>query len=58
MKEVFIVAAKRTPIGGLMGHLSGFSATELGALAIRSALEAASVQPDWVDSVYMGNVGQ
>ncbi|HLN95083.1 MAG TPA: acetyl-CoA C-acyltransferase, partial [Flavobacterium sp.] len=56
MKEVFIVAAKRTPIGGLMGHLSGFSATELGALAIRSALEAASVQPDWVDSVYMGNV--
>ncbi|UMY65103.1 MULTISPECIES: acetyl-CoA C-acyltransferase [unclassified Flavobacterium] len=56
MKEVFIVAAKRTPIGGLMGRLSGFSATELGALAIRSALETASVQPDWVDSVYMGNV--
>ncbi len=56
MKEVFIVAAKRTPTGGFLGNLSGFSATELGALAIRDAYESTGIDPNTISSVYMGNV--
>ena len=56
MKEVFIVAAKRTPIGGFLGNLSNFTATELGALAIREAYLSAKIDPSKIDSVYMGNV--
>jgi len=56
MKEVFIVAAKRTPTGGFLGSLSGLSATELGALAIRSAYESVGIDPEVISSVYMGNV--
>ncbi|MFP3595592.1 acetyl-CoA C-acyltransferase [Chryseobacterium sp. SIMBA_029] len=56
MKDVFIVAAKRTPIGGFMGSLSEFTATQLGAIAIQSAYESLSLSPEYVDSVYMGNV--
>lgn len=56
MKEVFIVAAKRTPVGGLLGQLSHLSATQLGALAIRSAYEDAKIDPALIGSVYMGNV--
>ncbi|MEY8760214.1 acetyl-CoA C-acyltransferase [Chryseobacterium tongliaoense] len=56
MKEVFIVSAKRTPIGGLLGSLSGYTATELGAIAIRNTYESISLAPEWIDSVYMGNV--
>ncbi len=56
MKEVFIVAAKRTPIGGFLGGLSGFSATELGAHAIRAAIDSIGIDPKTIDSVYMGNV--
>lgn len=56
MKDVFIVAAKRTPIGGFMGNLSGFTATQLGALAIQNAYESVSLSPEHIESVYMGNV--
>lgn len=56
MKEVFIVSAKRTPIGGLLGNLSGYSATQLGAIAIQNAYESISLKPELIDSVYMGNV--
>lgn len=56
MKEVFIVAAKRTPIGGFLGSLSSFSATELGAMAIREAYSSIDLDPQNVSSVYMGNV--
>ncbi|MBT8219451.1 MAG: acetyl-CoA C-acyltransferase [Bacteroidia bacterium] len=56
MKEVYIVAARRTPIGSWGGVLKGFSATQLGAEAIKGALAAANVQPDQVDEVLMGNV--
>ncbi len=56
MKEVFIVAAKRTPIGGLMGNLSHLTAPQLGAIAIRGAYEQAGLDPTTIDSVYMGNV--
>ncbi|WP_431609465.1 acetyl-CoA C-acyltransferase [Chryseobacterium sp. 'Rf worker isolate 10'] len=56
MKEVFIVAAKRTPVGGFMGSLSGFTAPQLGALAIQHAYESINLAPEHIDSVYMGNV--
>lgn len=56
MKDVFIVAAKRTPIGGLMGALSGYTAPQLGAMAIKAALAQAFLAPEQLSSVYMGNV--
>src|SRR5689334_21198557 len=55
-KEVFVVAAKRTPIGGLMGSLSHLSATELGALAIKGAMDSIALNPETVDEVIIGNV--
>ncbi len=56
MKEVYLVSAVRTPIGSFGGSLAGFSATELGAIAIRGALEKAGVSPKSVKEVFMGNV--
>jgi acetyl-CoA C-acetyltransferase len=53
-----IVAGARTPIGRLLGSLSGFSAVELGGIAIKGALDKAGVQPDQVDYVIMGQVLQ
>jgi acetyl-CoA C-acetyltransferase len=58
MKEVYIVSAVRTPIGSFGGVLSGVSATQLGATAIKAALERAGVKPEEVNEVYMGNVLQ
>ncbi|RZJ80380.1 MAG: acetyl-CoA C-acyltransferase [Flavobacterium sp.] len=56
MKEVVIVAAVRTPIGSFGGTLSSFSATQLGGIAIKGALEKAGLKPEQVQEVYMGNV--
>lgn len=56
MKEVYIVAATRTAMGSFMGGLSSFSATELGAKAIKGALEKANISPEQVQEVYFGNV--
>ncbi|MCC6463509.1 MAG: acetyl-CoA C-acyltransferase [Saprospiraceae bacterium] len=56
MKDVFIVAAVRTPIGSFGGALAGIGATHLGAAAIKGALEKAGVKPEWVTEVLMGNV--
>ena len=56
MKEVFIIAAVRTPIGSFGGTLADISATKLGALAIKGALEKAGVAPEEVEEVIMGNV--
>ncbi len=55
MEKVYLVALKRTPIGGFMGKLSGFSATELGGMAIRAVLDETQLDPQNIDSVYMGN---
>jgi len=52
---VVIVGMARTPMGGLLGELSGFSASELGAVAIKAATERAGLGPDDVDQVLMGN---
>lgn len=56
MKEVFIIAAKRTPIGGFLGNLAEVSATDLGASAIKGTIENVNINPKDIDSVYMGNV--
>lgn len=56
MKEVFIVSVKRTPIGGFLGMLSNYSATELGAIVIKETFNSVNVEASQIDSVYMGNV--
>ncbi len=56
MEEVVIVAATRTPIGSFGGALAGFSATQLGGIVIKSAIEKAGISPELVDEVLMGNV--
>jgi len=53
-----IVSAVRTPFGRLGGSLKGYEATELGAIAIRAALERAGLEPDEVEYVIMGQVLQ
>jgi acetyl-CoA C-acetyltransferase len=53
---VVIVSAARTPIGGFMGDLKSLAAPELGAIAIRTALERAGLKPEDVQEVIMGNV--
>lgn len=58
MKEVYIISAVRTPMGSFGGSLKGFSATQLGALAIKGALEKAGVKPELVNDVLMGAVIQ
>jgi acetyl-CoA C-acetyltransferase len=54
--SVVIVAARRTPIGAFQGVLSGATAPQLGAAAIRGALEAAGLAPAEVEEVIMGCV--
>jgi acetyl-CoA C-acetyltransferase len=58
MARSVIVSAVRTPFGKLGGGLAGHQATELGAIAIRAALERAGLEPDEVDYVIMGQVLQ
>ncbi len=53
-----IVAGARTPIGRLLGSLKGFSATDLGGIAIKGALERAGLAPEAVEYVIMGQVLQ
>lgn len=56
MSKVYIVGAKRTPIGSFLGALKDVPAPQLGTTAIRGALEQAKVDPKLVDEVIMGNV--
>ena len=53
---IVIVSAARTPMGGFQGELKGFAAPELGAAAIRAAVERAKIRPDEVQEVIMGCV--
>ena len=57
-KKVVIVSAVRTPIGSFMGSLSTVTATQLGAAAIKGALNKINLDPNLVDEVLMGNVVQ
>jgi acetyl-CoA C-acetyltransferase len=53
---IVIVSAARTPMGAFQGELKSFSAPELGAAAIRAAVERVAIRPDQVDEVIMGCV--
>ncbi len=56
MKEVYIVAAVRTPIGSFGGSLVGVSAVKLGAIAVKGALQKINLDPKLVQELYFGNV--
>ncbi len=56
MRNVYIVGSARTPLGSFQGSLSSVSAANLGAVAIKAALERAGVPGDKVDELVMGNV--
>ncbi|XP_031091423.1 acetyl-CoA acetyltransferase, cytosolic 1-like [Ipomoea triloba] len=55
-RDVCIVGVARTPMGGFLGSLSSLSATKLGSIAIKGALERANVDPSLVQEVFFGNV--
>src|SRR5437660_1332888 len=58
MTDAFVLAAARTPIGKFLGGLADVPAPELGAVALKAALERAKVPPEKVDEVIVGNVLQ
>ena len=58
MNEIVIVSAVRTPMGSFGGSLKGFSATQLGAIAIKAALQRAGIHENMVEDVLMGSVLQ
>jgi acetyl-CoA C-acetyltransferase len=58
MKEVYIIAAVRTPIGSFGGSLKSFTATQLGAIAIKGAIEKTGIAAAMVNDVLMGCVLQ
>lgn len=53
---IVIVGAARTPIGGFQGELASATASSLGGVAIKAAIEGAGISPDQIDEVLMGNV--
>lgn len=53
---VYIVGAKRTPVGAFLGALSTVPATELGAIAVRAAIAHAGLDTNLIDEIYFGNV--
>ncbi|MCX4244097.1 acetyl-CoA C-acetyltransferase [Paraliomyxa miuraensis] len=57
-RDIFIVAAKRTPFGTFGGKLTKLSAIDLGVVAAKAALEAGKVDPSIIDHVVFGNVAQ
>ncbi|MBN8650180.1 MAG: acetyl-CoA C-acyltransferase [Cytophagales bacterium] len=56
MKEVYIVSAVRTPIGSFGGTLAGLSATQLGSLAVKGAIQKIGLDPKQIQEVFFGNV--
>ena len=56
MKEVYIVAAVRTPIGSFGGSLSPLTAVQLGAIAVKGAMQKINLDPKQVQEVFFGNV--
>jgi len=56
MKEVYIISAVRTPIGSFGGSLASVSAVQLGATAVKGAMQKAGIDPKLVQEVFMGNV--
>lgn len=58
MKQVYIISAVRTPMGSFGGSLKSFTATQLGGIAIKGAVEKAGINPELVQEVIMGSVMQ
>lgn len=58
MQNVYIVAAKRTPLGSFGGSLSSVSATQLGATAVKSAVTSSGIPVDQIQEIFMGQVVQ
>ena len=58
LNEAVIISAARTPVGKFLGSLKGFSAPELGAIAVRESVKRAGIKPEEVDEVIMGCVIQ
>src|SRR6266487_6258665 len=58
MPEVYIINGARTPVGILQGSLSDISATELGLIAAKGAIERSGVDPQVIDQIVIGNVVQ
>ncbi len=56
MKEVFIVSVARTPVGSASGSLASLTATQLGSIAMKAALERAKLNGEEIDEIFMGNV--
>ena len=56
MSDAYIIAGARTPIGGFLGSLSSMTATQLGAIAIESAVKSSQLSADQFDEAIMGNV--
>lgn len=56
MKDIYIVAAKRTPFGKYRGFFKDTSAIELGVMALKGALKAGNINPQDVQALFMGNV--
>lgn len=56
MKEVYIVSAVRTPIGSFGGTLAGLSATQLGSLAVKGAIQKINLDPKQIQELFFGNV--
>ena len=56
MKDIYIAASTRTPLGSFQGVFSSMSAPQLGAIAIESTIDNAALKTDLVDEVYFGNV--
>jgi len=56
--EAVILSAVRTPIGNFQGALSGIAATNLGAIAVKAAIDRAGIYPEDIEEVIMGNVVQ
>lgn len=57
-RAVYVVAAKRTPFGSFGGKLKDFTATDLGVISAKSALDSGGIDPNAVQSVVFGNVAQ
>ncbi len=56
MRNIYLVAAKRTPIGSFHGKLAEVQATDLGAIALKAAIEEGQIPPAAIEEVYFGNV--
>ena len=56
MNKVYLVSAKRSAIGSMLGTLKDVSATWLGSQVLKAALADAKVDPAWLDEVVVGNV--